>query len=286
MTVAALEEHYVSEQQAIPASEAAELLGISRGSFYHLARTGQVRATSSGYGRRYRLADVLAIKARKEAGKPRKVYRKRAPHVLFDWLAPTDIPAILKLDYAVYHEMYLAEAQVYQQWSEKNPQLALCAFDAQSGRETMLAYVAALPVEESVILSILRGEREEISLTKEEIQSYERPGAYTLLANSAVVHPDHPELLRGVIRGMVQAWVDRYPERYVTKVYAQAVSRSGDMLIQGLYMAPLYHVAKNAYVLDLARPAKARLLRQFQEQLAAKAPLPDALRQPYEEESA
>ena len=59
----------------------------------------------------------------------------------------------------------------------------------------MLAYIAALPLDQQVILQIMRGEREEISITQDEIQTYQRPGAYTLLANSAVVHPERPDTL-------------------------------------------------------------------------------------------
>jgi len=60
----------------------------------------------------------------------------------------------------------------------------------------------------------MRSEREDVNITQEEIQSYERPGPYTLLANSAVVHPDHSSLLRPVLQGMIDAWVERFPEQY------------------------------------------------------------------------
>jgi hypothetical protein len=201
---------------------------------------------------------------------------------MLDWLSPDDIPAILKLDKIVYDEMFLAEAARYKQWSEKNGQLAIAAFDAKSDRQEMLAYVAALPLDESVILAILRGERDETSITKDEIQNYDRPGAYTLLANSAVTHPGRPDLLNLVLRRMMDEWVERYPERFVTRIYAQAMSERGDMLIQHFFMQPRYDLAPNAYMLDLARPSAFRIVRRFQDRLIEKAPLPPDLQHPYE----
>lgn len=53
---------------------------------------------------------------------------------------------------------------------------------------------------EPVILSILKGERGEHSINPDEIETYERKGEYTLLAESAVTHPEHPEQLNHVLR--------------------------------------------------------------------------------------
>lgn len=270
-------------QKFIPWSEGANMLGLKRSAFFYLVHSGQIR-TEPGRGARdgrYSVEDIEALKIQRARGKTRKPHKKRLAPVMLDWLSPLDIPAILKLDQIVYHEMYLAEAAVYRQWSEKNPQLAMAAFDARSNRQEMLAYVAALPLDESVILQIMRGEREEIDITMDEIQSYERPGAYTLLANSAVTHPDRPDLLYKVLYRMMAEWIERYPERYITRIYAQSVSERGDQLIQHFFMSPRYDLAPNAYMLDFARPGASKVVRWFQSMLAQKAPLPAELRQPY-----
>jgi hypothetical protein len=127
-------------------------------------------------------------------------------------------------------EIYLAEMEVYRKWSEKDPYLAMAAFDPKSDRQVMLAFIAALPLDESVIFSVLRGERQETDLEAHEMQTYDRPGAYTLLANSAVSLPEYPELLNRILLRLMDAWVDRYPERYVTRIYSQTVSESGDRI--------------------------------------------------------
>ena len=184
---------------------------------------------------------------------------EREAPALIDWLSPRDIPAILRLDQIVYDEIYLAEMEVYRKWSEKNPYLAMAAFDPKSDRQVMLAYVAALPLAESVIFSVLRGERQETDLTADEMQDYDRPGAYTLLANSAVSLPEYPDLLNRILLRLMDAWVDRYPERYVTRIYSQTVSESGDRMVQHFFMAPRYDLAPNAYMLDLAQIGRAHV---------------------------
>ena len=79
----------------------------------------------------------------------------------------------------------------------------------------------------------------------------------------------------------MQFWISMYPERYITRVYAQAVSERGDMLIQHFFMSPRYDLSPNAYMLDLARPSASKMIRQFQAQLRQKAPLPEELQRPY-----
>jgi hypothetical protein len=271
------------EEIFIPWNEGATMLDLKRSAFFYLVESGQVRAQEGRKKRdgRYNLQDILAIKEKRAMTTPRKPYRKRLAPVMLDWLSPLDIPAILRLDQIVYDEMFLAEAAVYRQWSEKNPQLAMAAFDARSDRQEMLAYVAALPLDESVILQVMRGEREEIDITQDEIQTYERPGAYTLLANSAVTHPDRPDLLYKILYRMMDAWVERFPERYVTRAYAQSVSERGDRMIQHFFMQPRYDLAPDAYMLDLARPGASKVIRRFQERLAHKGPRPEELQRPY-----
>src|SRR5258708_3251324 len=178
----------------VPWREGAAILGLKRSAFFYLVNSGQIH-TEPGRGPRdgrYSLEDIEAIKkkrAQKTTQRKEHKPRRKCIPVFFDWLSPRDIPAILRLDQIVYDEIYLAEMEVYHKWSEKNPYLAMAAFDPKSDRQVMLAYVAALPLDESVIFSVLRGERQETDLEAHEMQTYDRPGAYTLLANSAVSLP-------------------------------------------------------------------------------------------------
>lgn len=266
----------------VPWKEGADILGLKRTAFFHLVNSGQIR-TEPGRGvrdGRYSMTDIEAIQQRRANGKKRRVWRRPTP-ALIDWLSPKDIPAILRLDQIVYDEIYLAEMEVYRKWSEKNPCLAMAAFDPKSDRQRMLAYIAMLPLDEEIILSVMRGEREEVDIKPEEMQTYDRPGPYVLLANSAVNLPEYPDLLTRILLRIMDEWVDRYPERYITRVYSQTVSESGDRMVQHFFMAPRYDLAPNAYILDLARPSASRIIRRFQERLDQKAPLPEELQQSY-----
>src|SRR5437763_16497062 len=112
----------------VPWKEGADMLGLKRSAFFYLVTSEQIR-TEPGRGprdNRYSLDDIGAIKAKRTQKAQRKEHkppRKKPAPVILDWLSPLDIPAILRLDQIVYNEMYLAEAAVYRQWSEKNPQL-------------------------------------------------------------------------------------------------------------------------------------------------------------------
>jgi hypothetical protein len=155
----------------------------------------------------------------------------------------------------------------------------MAAFDA-SNRKVCLGYVGLLPLDESLILAILRGEADEKDITADDIQTFDEPGGYSMLANSAVIHPDRPDLLYKILYRITRAWLDRYPERYMRKIYAQAVSDQGERVVQNFFMMPRYDLAYNAYEIDMARPPRARLLVEFRKEMEKIAPLPPGLHWP------
>src|SRR6266566_1620472 len=121
------------------AAEARQVLGVTEHSFQYQVKSGKIKKTLLPGKKQgsYLKEDIHRIAAKEAAGR-RKYRRARPVPVTIDWLSPNDIPAILRLDKIVYDEMFLAEMERYTQWSEKNGQLALAAFDAKSNRETML----------------------------------------------------------------------------------------------------------------------------------------------------
>jgi len=123
---------------------------------------------------------------------------------------------------------------------------------------------------EQVILSILKGERPELSISADEVETYERKGGYTLLAESVVVDPDHPEQLNTVLREVLSYWCKQYPDRYVEKIYADAATKHGDILARKLYFSPLYNISDTAYVLDLRKLGISKVVKNFQECLKQK----------------
>ena len=104
----------------------------------------------------------------------------------------------------------------------------------------------------------------------DKVETYERKEGYTLLAESVVVDPDHPEQLNTVLREVLSFWCKQYPQRYIEKIYADAATEHGDLLARKLYFSPLYHISDTAYVLDLRKPGISKVVRTFQECLKQK----------------
>jgi hypothetical protein len=268
-----------TNSQSLPeyvnAKDGAALLGVKEKKFFYHVERGEI-TMEPGRARkdyRYKVSDILVVKER-------LLKRKKRPEpVLIDWLQPGDIPAGLRLDQLLYSdEIDLAEAAVYQSWRKNNNRLTMAAFTKD--RSECLAYMQFVPLPEAVILAILSGKRDENSIRPEEVETYDREGAYTLLSTSAVAHPVRPDLLYKILYRLTEFWIEQYPLRYITRVYAQAVSERGDMLIQHFFMAPRYDLSPSAYMLDLARPGAAKMVRWFQARLREKAPLPEDLLPP------
>ncbi len=240
-----------------------KILGVDTGKFFYYVQSGQIAKEPGSPKRnaRYRVADILKVKA-KRASKHRT---GKAIHGYIDWIGVDDVLTSLQLDYRVYGpEVFLADLSYYAERVVKNPHVALAVFDSPK-RERILAYVSLLPLPESVILEILRGERHETKIRTEEIETYERKGGYTLLAESVVTDPDHPEQLNTLLKHLAEFWCEHCPDRYIAKIYAQAESPQGDILIQKLFMSPREDLSPNAYVLNLSRPSASRFVRHFQQ---------------------
>ena len=194
--------------------------------------------------------------------------RKRERPFDLDWMYPADLPAALALDHLVFDDELIGDLSLYEGWLTKNPYIAMTAY-ARNDRTQCLGYIGMIPLPEAVILDILEGRRDELSIKAEEIETYERPGEYTLLVNSAVVHPQHRSILYAILDRIMRIWVDRYPDRIITRIYAQAVSEAGDVFIQKLYFSPLQQ-RSDGYILDLSRPGASKVIRAYQEALAKK----------------
>jgi hypothetical protein len=259
-------------------SEARQILNVSTSTFKILVDNGKIRKeTPLGKKQGYYVAedvDKLAAErapfAKIEKSTKRGGIRKEtALKTDVDWLKPSDLPAILKLDYKVYGENIVGDIGLYISWYKKNHNLTLVSFE-RGNRENILAYMCLLPLPENTILSVLAENRSELSINPNEVETYDRPGSYTLLAESVVTHPEHPEQLNNVLQGMLDFWYEIYPEKCLEKVYAQTVSDDGDRLVRKLYFSPLYNLSDKAYVLDMRKPGISRIIKTFQEWIKQK----------------
>jgi len=262
----------------VTSSEGMLLLGVDRSTFFYYVDRQEI-AMEAGKTRRhnrYLKQDILAVKEARKKKRLARVDRMRDASFTLDWMYPRDLTAALDLDYIVYDHRIIASFDTYETWLSKNPHIAMCAYDKKDRRK-MLAYVAMLPLPETTIMEVVTGQRDEMDIQASEILTYDQSGEYTLLANSAVTHPDRPDLLYQVLTHLMQFWIEQYPTRRISRIYAQAASAAGDVLISKLYFAPLYYIVNNqaqivkdAYVLDMARPGASKVIRHFQKSLDAK----------------
>ena len=247
--------------------EGQHILGVDRSNFFYYVNSGQIQIEpeSPKRRRRYRYADILKVKEKLDQK------RKGTIKTIFDWVSIEDLPNTLRLDFLVFgpDEVLVGDWSLYASWLRKNSRITLGIFNEQK-REEILAYITLLPLPEKVILDILRQHRKETDILPEEVETYERKGGYTLLAESVVAHPNHKEKLNTLLKQLLHYWCEQYPTKFIERIYAQAATTKGDILIQKLYFAPREDLAENAYVLNLKRPGASRLIRHFQECLEKK----------------
>ncbi|GCE06340.1 hypothetical protein [Dictyobacter aurantiacus] len=258
-------EAYIESADAIKLFVA---VGLSESTFRRKVREKAIRSHMPGGKQRgalYNRADIEAI-----INQSKKDNKKQTETKDFaDWMKVSDLPAILKLDFAVYKEEMVGDIGLYISWFKKNDHITMCIFDKES-RENVLAYISLVPLPENTIMEILSGQRSELSISPDEVEAYNRKGDYTLLAESIVVHPEHPYQLNHLLREVLNYWCTQYPERQITKIYAQVTSDNGDVIVRKLFFSPLYHIADNAYVLDLKRPGIARVIKEYQQHIKNK----------------
>jgi len=264
-----------TQEQFVPWNEGAELIGVRRSTFFYYVEKGDIEELPGTRPRqgRYKLSDILAVKKKRERGKPRKAYTLK-DKVIVDWLRSSDILVGLGLAHELYGEdVDLASASIYQSWRKNNDQITMAAFSPD--RSKCLASIQVIPLPESVILDILSGKRAESDIQPDEIRTYDEPGPYILLVTSALVIPGRPDLLYQILYQYMDFWVKMYPERYIRKIYAQAVSERGSLLVSHFFMSPRYDLLPHTFELDLARPVASKIVRKMLiEKLIEKAPLP------------
>lgn len=264
----------MEQDEWIPGRKAAGMLGMSQTNFLYYVRNEEI-AIKPGTKERSRLyshADTLKVQKRLQE----KTKKPKPEKPLIDWVGASDVPIALLLSQQVYNEeVDLQEAALYASWRKNNDKITIGAFNQE--RSEVYATVQLVPLPEKIILDVLAGRREESSIAPDEIEGFDRPGAYTLLCTSVTALKSRPMLLTELLKRYIAFWLEQYPERYIHKIYAQTVSESGAMLAQHMFMAPRPDLAYNAFELNLLWPPASKLIRQFKAQMEEKAPLPDAL---------
>ncbi len=248
---------------------------LTENAFNYRVRSGDIKQTKDEHGKLYEIESIHTVRNFLLKEEQKKKYEGK---IIIDFATPEDTPSGLKLDMQVYNiDIPLAEAATYQSWRKSgNNQLSIAAFS--ENRSERFASIKLIPLtNEQTAIDILSKKRSEESIQPEEIRRYDESGPYIILALNAVALPEYPYLIYKLLHKWMDFWIEQYPERYIKKIYAQAVSESGFKMIQHFFMTPLYNLAPNAYVLDMAYPSASKTVSAFKERLEQKAPLPKDL---------
>ena len=258
--------------------DAVKASGLKAGTFSYYVEKGQIKTKegNSQRSRLYFLPDILQLKATKK--KPRKY---RSPHII-DWMAVDDLPSAIALDLQVYRDdqgdlvSEIGDYNLYRSWIKRNPHIAVCAFNRDNRRD-IWAYIALKPLPEPIIWEIVTGKRHENEIRPEEIRLYSEGGAYSLLAVSAVALPGRGVLLKYILDFFMSYFAELSPACSVERIYAEAVTPSGDVLMQKFHFSTVVtlqdgHITPlpGVGMLDLTRPGATRVIQEFQRRLEEK----------------
>jgi hypothetical protein len=251
---------------------------LDRNTFNYRVRSGDIASTEDEHGKLYEIESINRVREQLTKEPTKASYQGK---FLIDWTRPTDYASGIKLDMQVYNlDIALADAATYQSWRKNNnDRLSIAAFNED--RTERYATIKLMPLtNEQTAIDILSNKRHENDLQADDIRGYDEPGPYTILAIDAVCLPEYPHLLSAILLKWMDFWVEQYPERYIKRIYTQAVSASGMRMVQHFFMSPRFDLAPNAFMLDMAYPSASKIVRNLQERLKAKAPLPPELQPP------
>ncbi|MBA3825608.1 MAG: hypothetical protein H0X24_17140 [Ktedonobacterales bacterium] len=249
----------------VTSKEGELLLRVKRQMFFYYVKKGRIRKQESEKrgGTLYNRADILQLR--------NELQREEEPTAVnVDWMAISDLPAILALDIELYGEDEpLADISLYQAWWKKNPRTTIVAFEP-SNRGRILAQCCLLPLTMETLDRVLSGNLNEAEISAAELESYQRKGKFNLLVESVIARPNHREALGPVLQGFANFWYEQWPERQIERIYGRAVSKEGEYLIRKLYFSPLYQYGEKAFVLDPKFNNPSRFIKSWKEKIANK----------------
>ncbi len=96
---------------------------LSKNTLNYRVKVGDIKTETDQYGKTYEVASLLRIRDMLIEEQFKESKEKRIiPDVVLDWARPEDVPSGLALDQIVYHEMFLASAEVYMAWRREKPE--------------------------------------------------------------------------------------------------------------------------------------------------------------------
>lgn len=146
----------------------------------------------------------------------------------------------IEIDKAVYKEHYQGISDMCKMWWHKNPEIYVMIEDKSIFK--IIGYINAMPLTDECYDTIISGNTVDVTLSVDNINSYDFPDIYKLYFASIAIHPDYHNtsafklLYDSFITHMLRL-ADR--EIYFSEVAADAVTETGTKMCQYLGMSKL-----------------------------------------------
>ena len=144
-----------------------------------------------------------------------------------------DFREVIALDGISFDDKYQVQPEQDRELFLANRENGLIVKDKNTGE--VVAYAMILPLKEEVYQRIRAGEFIDTELTKDMVQSFDRPGEYRVYFASVAIHPRHrgASLLLAMIDFMVEDFI-ALAERgiFARTLTADVVSREGEKMAQ------------------------------------------------------
>ncbi len=244
----------------LSASEAIEILKIPSATFYRMVREGKIQKyypTAVSKHGMYDPKEIARLKSRlRQDSEPKESGTT-------DWIKGSDMGKVYDLEYMIYGDQ-TGDPSIIRRWYERNPYMCRVLFNKEDRRDIWGA-INIVPLHDETIFRLLRGEIHDIDLDpQEDILTYEQPGAYNVYVASVIMHPHRRQHFILLINSIFDYWCDQAPEKTIGRMYGRVIARDGEMLAKKLFFSPIWHIAEDAYVLDLTRPNPSRIIQSFQ----------------------
>lgn len=245
----------------LTASEAIAVLKIPPSTFYRFVREGKIKkyfptaASKHGF---YNSKEIARLSSKFRRESTTKDIGET------DWIqSATDMGNMYNLEYPIYGDE-TGDPSIVRKWYERNPYICRILYNKDDRRDFWGAIVL-LPLAEDTIFKILCKKVKDVELDpQKDILTFEQPGTYDFYAASVIMRPDKRHHFFLLINSVFDFWCEMAPERTIGKIYGRIVSVDGEFIAKKLFFSPIWHIAENAYMLDLARPNPSKIVQSFQ----------------------
>ena len=250
----------IMAERYLSASEAIEELGLPASTFYRLVKEKKIEKLYPSPVSKHGVYDPREIARLKS-----KFRQESYPTVIgeTDWIKGSDMGNVYNLEYKEYGDD-TGDPSIIRKWYEHNPHMCRVLYN-KSNRNDLWGAMNMVPMQESTIFKLLKGEIRDIELNPQtDILTFDNPGVYNFYVASVIIDKEKRQHFPVLINSVFDFWVEQAPERTIGKIYGKVITEAGELMAKKLFFSPMWEISDNAYVLDMNRPNPSRLIQTLQ----------------------